>query len=354
MCPQIKYRLLLNWTLNTHFVNTHLDKLENVQETLDIIPALKCDSKVAEIKENMWEYYNNIQDQVNCKFCEYNCFYIHSTSNFREHTHDWHTKIHDWEIEHKRQIWPFAYFMYCYQYIGDKEIMYSKCLICRDVFAFNDKLAETHLKNLHSEDIKRFSIYAPKNWIFKYCYQKGDKIKCNICYKNTSIQVLSAPLNHIIEEHSDILQWNMTQKLWQNFINLRNFQAGCRFCNFQSYYIDTTNFIKHVKEEHINAYNYEEANGEEWPFKFFNYYNSIEVQCALCSVIHGSTDKSNLIKHMCEKHFSEQPDNFLDYGWIWKYCTKYFNRHIEDRHPNRLTSTQRTYDIAGPSGSQPN
>nr|XP_012221281.1 PREDICTED: uncharacterized protein LOC105671574 isoform X1 [Linepithema humile] len=370
---------ILSSNIRKHLVQKHLKELKTAQETRDIALSLETvqNLKSMEIKENMWEYYTKVTYfQVKCKFQNTHLFFNYNLQ-FYMHVKQKHEEICKWEEDHKIEKWPWMCFKYSYEYISDKSILFSECFLCGDFFPADKISTTTHLSDKHSATgMRNFT----DNWIIKYVIQSADtrKFKCTICCKNLTIDISSEMYYHTIKSHPEELQSIIsrkdTQKLWQNYKNLRNFQIQCQHCDFQYCYINTTNFIDHIKKEHIDEYNYEETNGKQWPFKFFNFISSTTVQCCLCIVIILSFDINKLETHL-NLHFSKKPNYFIDCDWIWKYCKKvgdfevecfcqrkisldvslwYFDHHIAATHPNRLPSTQRTHDIAKPSGSQPN
>nr|XP_012221210.1 PREDICTED: uncharacterized protein LOC105671540 isoform X2 [Linepithema humile] len=288
LCFLSKYNFSLENHLNEH-ITTHSDNLGNELETYDIVTSLEYvqDSKIIEIQTNMWEYYyNNLPYfQAKCKFCVFQCCYV-DIINLHSHIETEHKKIFDCEKILEGAKSPWMYFKYSYQYISNKYRFYSICLICGVIFPFTMKSLKNHLTHQHSdEELKNYTgIFH--DWIWKYCRQSDDnnEVKCNICCKNVSVYISTA-MYHAIKEHPEELQRNIskkkTQKLWQNYIDLKDFQAKCRFCNFQFYYINTTNFSEHVKEKHVEINKHEEAYGEKWPFKYFKYLNSVVLQCCL-------------------------------------------------------------------------
>nr|XP_012221190.1 PREDICTED: uncharacterized protein LOC105671529 isoform X2 [Linepithema humile] len=332
--------IFLSGSIKKHIVCKHLEELKNAQETRNIALSLETvrDLKIMEIKENTWEYYTKVTYfHVKCKF--QNCTYqIHNYSlRLYAHVKQEHEVICKWEEDHINEKWPWTYFRYSYEYIFDQSILFSECFFCGEFFPADKISTTTHLSDKHSAtEIHNFT----DNWIKKYVIQSTDtkKFKCTICCKNLTIDISEMCYHTIIshpEELQSIISRKSTQKLWQNYRNLRNFQVQCQHCDFQYCYINTTNFIEHVKKEHIDEYNYEQTNGKNWPFKFFNYINSTTVQCRLCILLH-SLDKDKLIDHLY-LHFPELLDHFIDYGWIWKYCTKLHIRTGCQVHRERMT-----------------
>nr|XP_012220498.1 PREDICTED: uncharacterized protein LOC105671142 isoform X1 [Linepithema humile] len=330
--------------------------------------------KTIEVKENMWEYYTKLSSfEAKCKYCTYKVKYIF-IKHLSMHVKKWHKSLSEWEQADENQK-PWIYFKYAYEYTFDENILHSECLMCGEFFLTTLESTKTHLSQ-HSEELHDF---IRDHWVMKYFIKSDDttKFKCTICCKNITIFIDSKVSHHIIVSHPKELHLSISiksmQKLRQNY-ELEDFEAKCQSCNFQFCYVNTKNFSQHVKEKHLEINNDEEACGENWQFKCFNYINSTTLQCRLCNTEH-SNNRSTLKNHLFN-HFSDKKEHIVDCGWVWNCCTKvgdfeiechfcqskisldvplwYFDRHIEDKHPNRLTSTQRMCDIAGSSGSQPN
>ncbi|XP_012232178.1 uncharacterized protein [Linepithema humile] len=377
-----KYSMILKKNLSNHIVINHSEELRYAQETRDVVHSSisVCNSKVIEVKENMWEYYSKLPNfRARCKSqnCTFECHYI-SHVLLLVHIDEKHKAILEWENEHIDQK-PWMYFKYSFEYISDKKILYSECLICDEFFLVDRESTTTHMLQKHSEEELRNFIDNP--WMMKYFIQSDDttEFKCTICCKNITININSVLSDHIIENHLEKLHLNIStknkEKLDQNY-TLQDFQAKCRFCNFQSCYVNTTNFTEHVKKEHEETYNHEAAHEHTYPWMYFTYFTSYYLQCRCCDkVVECIYDflTTHLDDHSFESFLNT---SFRKSGWERKYYTQssdfevqcnicrskislniplwYFDRHIATTHPNRLTSTQRTHDIAGPSGSQPN
>nr|XP_012232179.1 PREDICTED: uncharacterized protein LOC105677876 isoform X1 [Linepithema humile] len=380
VCTQELY-IPLPQNLNKHIVNKHSEELKNAQETCDITLSSESvmNSNIMEVKENMWKYYTKLPNfRTRCKLqnCNFECNYISSTY-FSIHIHEKHKAIFKWKNAHNDQK-PWIYFNYSFEYISDKEILYSKCLMCGEFFLVDCESTTTHLLQKHSEEELRNFIDNP--WIMKYFKVSDDtaEIKCTICCKNITINIFPFVSDHIIENHLEELHFNIStkdmKKLCQNYI-LKDFQAKCRSCNFQSCYVNITNFTKHVKKKHKETYNHKEVHEHIYPWMYYTYFTSYYLICRCFNKVECIYDF--LTTHLNDYSFeSFHNTSFRKSGWERKYYTQssdfevqcnicrskislniplwYFDRHVATTHPNRLTSTQRTHDIAGPSGSQPN
>nr|XP_012220499.1 PREDICTED: uncharacterized protein LOC105671142 isoform X2 [Linepithema humile] len=330
-----------------------------------------------EVRRNISDYYTKLLSfRVKCKSlnCTYQDKFVSITHNLL-HFRKCHKAISKWEQKNKNQK-PWIYFKYSYEYTFDKNILHSECLMCGEFFLTTPESTKTHLSQHSDEELDDF---IHDHWVMKYFIQGDDfkGLKCTICCRNIIFEINFGVFYHIILSHPKELHLSISienmQELRLNY-DLIDFRAKCQSCDFQSCYVNTKNFSQHVKEKHLEINNDEEACGENWQFKCFNYINSTTLQCRLCNTEH-SNNRSTLKNHLFN-HFSDKKEHIVDCGWVWNCCTKvgdfeiechfcqskisldvplwYFDRHIEDKHPNRLTSTQRMCDIAGSSGSQPN
>jgi hypothetical protein len=111
-----------------------------------------------------------------------------------------------------------------------------------------------------------------------------------------------------------------SNELWQSYIKLENFQAKCKFCDFQDYYINTTNFSQHVKEKHEEVFSYEEKC-VGWPWIYFKYHAEYTLQCLICQIFLPSHLKY-LVLYLHYSHSPNTLDYYYYYSWVWKYCKK--------------------------------
>nr|XP_012231369.1 PREDICTED: uncharacterized protein LOC105677369 [Linepithema humile] len=331
----------------------------------------------------MWVHYNKLPSfQAKCKWenCVYECNYCFG--ELLIHMKKKHKAIFEWERAYQNQE-PWIYFKYSYEYIFDKKILHSECLICGE-FLTDSEFIQTHISHKHS--VEECNIIY-EFWTMKYCKQSDvtNEVKCTICCKEITIEFSPEVSSHTMERHPEELQSiiskKATDKLRHDDYSLKDFKATCqvacgeRTCGFESCYIDIANFNKHVKEKHTDIYNFEKTLGHKFPWKYFSYLTSYSLKCRCNNDI--DFNRKLLTMHLHE-HLSE---DFLhpsiQKSWEWKYCTQItdfevqcnscpesrislnillwnFDRHTVITHANSLTTTQRTHDEAEPSRSQPN
>nr|XP_012232471.1 PREDICTED: uncharacterized protein LOC105678049 [Linepithema humile] len=373
-------------TLKQHIVTRHSEELRNARERRDIVLLSQSviNSKIIEVNENMWVHYNKLPFfRAKCKWenCAYECDYINDDALF-SHILNNH-EAYKWE--NGNQI-SCRYLKYWCEYIFDKEIPHSECLMCGEFLTVSECIA-THISKKHSVEEKRNII--DDHWIMKYFKQcdDTDEVKCTICCKIITINIKPEVSSHTMtchpEELQSIISKKATDKLRDNNYTLKDFKAMCRTCGIKCCYIDTTNFNKHVNEKHINIYNYEKEHGHSYPWMHFMYLDSYSLKCRCNKVIKFNDEFNDTFNYeFLRKHLDDHSSEYfcnpsLYESWEWKYCTQSSDFevqcnicpesrilldillwncdcHIVATHPNSMTTTQRTHDAAGPSESQPN
>nr|XP_012215730.1 PREDICTED: uncharacterized protein LOC105668124 [Linepithema humile] len=372
---------LQGYNLKIH-IERHSEELRNVRERCDIVLSSESVniSKSIELNENMWVYYNKLPFfRAKCKWenCAFECDYIND--DLLSHIRKNHEAIYKWEREDGNKK-SCKYLKYWCEYIFDKEIPHSECLMCGEFLTVSESI-ETHISEKHSVEEERYIV--DDHWTMKYFRESddNDEVKCTICCKKITINFDNVMFIHTMRWHlkelQSIISKKATDKLRDNDYTLKDFKATCRICGIKSCYIDTANFNKYVKEKHIDIYNYEKEHGHMFPWMHFTYLTSYSLKCRCNKVFEFNNEFNNEFnKDFLKKHLDDHPFEYffnpsLYESWEWKYCTQisdfavqcnicsesripldiplwYFDRHTVATHSNSLTTTQRTHDAARP------
>nr|XP_012234201.1 PREDICTED: uncharacterized protein LOC105679011 [Linepithema humile]XP_012234202.1 PREDICTED: uncharacterized protein LOC105679011 [Linepithema humile] len=332
-------------------------------------------SRVKISKDNVWDHFEKILEQnfrAWCKICELSFLFV-DLQCVVKHFGDKHNEDFISLATKKRREMPKMYF--------DK---YVNCLVCGTKLLFQNY--HNHLCQHSTMVLAYYEMTRNKR---EYYIQTGDfTIKCKIvnCGKIITLPLSKTIKNYLLGDthlkklrnmQTDAMSMPLTIKekrelLREKYVILRCFQAKCKSCKFQDYYIDTTNFSQHVNERHADVALYERKCGEGWPWMCFKYYALSTSICIICKTVLPYYSEL-LINHLHYQHFMNTRDYYHhDLSWVWKYCNasgdfevrcnlctakisldvkSHFNHHthhFKDTRWQKLTST------AGPSGSQPN
>nr|XP_012224431.1 PREDICTED: uncharacterized protein LOC105673402 [Linepithema humile] len=161
------------------------------------------------------------------------------------------------------------------------------------------------------------------------------------------------------------------EHIWEYYINLTDFKAQCKYCEFKYNYINDTNFKRHIEKNHKKILEYEEERKlRKWPWMYFKYSDQLLSQCIICYANILSTSKSADLEDHLSSHSKEQRKNHILQNWKRKYWTqrndfevecdicnnnislqirKHLDFHIRKTHSDKLKNMQETHDLVDSS-----
>nr|XP_012234211.1 PREDICTED: uncharacterized protein LOC105679016 [Linepithema humile] len=338
-------------------------------------------SKFVLTKDNVWDYFEEIpnKDLASCKKCGERFVYTIDSSILKHLRGQKHQKY--FNDAAKRNV------------SDNLDIYYTPqdtaCTICK-IHVLRKNL-DQHIKDFHP--LKKLAHYEAMRTKMEHIRKVSNfKLMCELqnCNSGITLQIHPNINRHLQEKHpnelknieTDATPTAVTNKedVLRNYILHRphRFQAQCKFCNFNEYYVQTENFRKHVQEDHNVVLLHENAK-KGYPWKHFKYFEENILQCNLCQGLHiENVIQDKLAKHVFKIHRDIHNKTFMHRNgtdWTQKYCDFsddfqvrcYFcnketeldieftklNDHIVNTHSKEPPSTKRQYETAGPSGSQP-
>ncbi|XP_067205028.1 uncharacterized protein [Linepithema humile] len=322
-------------------------------------------SQVDITKDNVWYHYDIILEEnfkAMCKICESIVVYL-QIGKLTQHLYTTHNEYFISLAKKRLRENPEIYY----------DNVHLQCRVCLEHLPSQDYVNHRH-------SATEVAYYETSTNNIEHCTQNGDfTVKCKVVNCGEAITLsLSETMNTHLDSftHLDKLRSMQTHamsmpptiakksELIQYYQILPNFQAKCRFCDFQDCYIDITNFSQHV-EKHDIVSMCEEKCGKGWPWMYFKNYILFTSECIICRG-HLPYCPERLEDHLYHLHFIDKNNDYVyDLGWEWKYCEKSnvfevrcdicgteISLDVKLTHFNQ--HTHHFEDTAGPSGSQQN